>query len=497
MNLSFISKIFFTNTFYGFLKQGLAGIISIFLIPFFIYQAGDIVYGEYLLLQLFTIHGIFSYADFGITGSIVRYLTKYHASEDHKNFKNIFSSYFYLFALIGLIFSIFLYFNIETISYIFFRNSENIVDIKYSLIIISAMLLFNIPSLVVKSFFISIQKMWIVKIWEILYAIFFAIGVVYFLLYNFSFYGIFLFDLVLSLFLLILFSICGHISFKKYFTLSIFSFNYKSIKDSSEFSLYMFINKFIGLIVNKSPQLVLGAFFTANYLTYYTIFTKFPFLIKQIMGTLNSAVLPISVYLKEKNKLNEILSFLRFGTMLSIMSTFSIALYFIFYSDIILKFWVGEQYMFLSRELSIMMVWAMINTSSSFFVSMYNNINQLKIILPVSLFSLAIFIIGLLLSVVNEDISYIGLGFLLSALFSSISNILLLNHTFNIKYISYLKFILRYYLLSSLVVLLLYYLLFLLDIKVNLIVLITNLMFIIIVNFLLILREKNIIFLDK
>ena len=160
----------------------------------------------------------------------------------------------------------------------------------------------------------SIQKMWIVKIWEILYAIFFAIGAVYFLLYGFSFYRIFLFDLFLSLFLVILFSIWGYLSYKKYFSLSIFYFNYNSIKNSSEFSLYMFINKFIGLVMNKSPQLVIGAFFTANYLAYYTIFTKFPFLVKQIMGTLNSAVLPISVYLKEKNKSNEIVGFLRFGT---------------------------------------------------------------------------------------------------------------------------------------------------------------------------------------
>ena len=216
MKLSFINKIFFTNTFYGFLKQGLTGIISILLLPFFIYRVGDIVYGEYLLLQLFTIHGIFSYADFGITGSIVRYLSKYHASEDYKNFKYIFSSYFYLFALIGFLFSIFIYFNTDTITHIFFKNSENIVDVEYSLIIVSAMLLFNIPSLVIKSFFMSIQKMWIVKIWEILYAIFFAIGAVYFLLYGFSFYRIFLFDLFLSLFLVILFSIWGYLSYKKY-----------------------------------------------------------------------------------------------------------------------------------------------------------------------------------------------------------------------------------------------------------------------------------------
>ncbi len=493
MKLSFINKIFFTNTFYGFLKQGLTGIISILLLPFFIYRVGDIVYGEYLLLQLFTIHGIFSYADFGITGSIVRYLSKYHASEDYKNFKYIFSSYFYLFALIGFLFSIFIYFNTDTIAHIFFKNSENIVDVEYSLIIVSAMLLFNIPSLVIKSFFMSIQKMWIVKIWEILYAIFFAIGAVYFLLYSFSFYRIFLFDLFLSLFLVILFSIWGYLSYKKYFSLSIFYFNYNSIKNSSEFSLYMFINKFIGLVMNKSPQLVIGAFFTANYLAYYTIFTKFPFLVKQIMGTLNSAVLPISVYLKEKNKSNEIVGFLRFGTMISIMLNFPIAIYFILYSDQILKLWVGEEYIFLSSALSIMMIWTAINMSHSFFVSMYNHINQLKIILPVSLFSLSIFVIGLLFSVINEDIFYIGLGFLFSALFSSIANILLLNRTFNIRYTSYIKFILRYYFLSSLIVFLFYSFFLLLNINVNLTTLIGSLLFIILISCALISRQRNII----
>lgn len=494
MKFSFISKIFFTNTFYGFLKQGLTGIISIFLIPFFIYRVGDIVYGEYLLLQLFTINGIFSYADFGITGSIVRYLTKYHALSDHKSFKHILSSYFYFFILIGSLFSLLVYCNIDTITHIFFKNSNNIIDIKNSLFLISAMLIFNMPALVIKSFFTSIQELWIVKIWEILYAIFFAIGAIYLILYNFSFYNIFLFDLFLSLFLASLFSIWGSSLYKRYFSISIFDFSYNAIKNSSEFSFYMFMNKFIGLVVNKSPQLIIGAYFTANYLTYYTIFTKFPFLVKQLMGTLNSAVLPISVYLKEKNKSNEIVGFLKFGTMISIMLNFPVALYFIIYSDIILKLWVGEQYIFLSQELSIMMTWAAINISSSFFVSMYNNINQLKIILPVSLSSLAIFSIGLLFSVLNENIFYIVIGFLLSAVFASIANILFLNNTFKINPIYYIKYISRYYMLSSLSVFLFYYLFLLLNININLFTLFLGLLSIIILNLIIISRQKDIIF---
>lgn len=489
--LSSIKKIFYINTFYGFLKQGFTGIISILLIPFFILKIGDNSYGQYLLIQLFTVHGIFSYADFGITGSIVRYLAKHFSNKDHENFKLIFTSYFYLFTLIGFFCALLIFFNVDFILSTFFKNSDKIHDIEIAILIVGAMLLFNMPSLVIKSYFTSIQNLWIVKIWEILYSIFFALGALYLLNGNFTFSKIFIYDFFLSLILLIIFSFIGYKINKKYFSLSPSLFKWSSIVSSSEFSLYMFINKFIGLIINKGPQLIIGAFFTANYLTYYTIFTKFPFLVKQLMGTLNSAVLPISVFLNEKNKKNEISSFLKYGTMISILFNIPLALFMLIFSNHILEIWVGNDYVFLSNQFSLMMIWAMINTTSSFFVSMYNKIDQLKIILPVSLSSLSIFIFGLALSVINTDLYYVIYGFLCSAIFSSFVNIILLKKTFNISLFSYIKFIIPYYLLSMLIVFLFYKIFIFLEIGISFTSLLLFALTIFIVSFIFIARYKE------
>lgn len=491
MHSSLIKKIFYINTFYGFLKQGLTGIISILLIPFFILKIGDNYYGQYLLIQLFTVNGIFSYADFGITGSIVRYLAKHFSNKNQENFKLIFASYFYLFTFIGIFCALLVFFNVDFILSTFFKNSDKIQDIESAMLIVGAMLLFNMPSIVIKSYFTSIQKLWIVKIWEILYSIFFAIGALYLLNNNFSFSKIFIYDFLLSLLLVITFSFLGYKINKKYFTLSPSFFKWSSIVDSSEFSFYMFINKFIGLIINKAPQLIIGAFFSANYLTYYTIFTKFPFLVKQLMGTLNSAVLPISVFLNEKNKKNEISSFLRYGTMISVLLNIPLALFMLIFSNHILGIWVGYEYVFLSKQFSLMMIWAMINTSSSFFVSMYNKIDQLKIILPVSLCSLFIFLAGLVLSVINADLHYVIYGFLGSAIFSSFLNIIFLKKTFNISLLSYIKFIIPYYLLSGLIVFLCYKIFIFLQIGISFTSLFLFVLAILIVSFILITRYKE------
>ncbi|MGH9513959.1 MAG: polysaccharide biosynthesis C-terminal domain-containing protein [Terriglobales bacterium] len=95
----FETKRFFKNLGSSWFSLAVNMVIGVFLSPFIIHRLGDAAYGIWVLIFSFT--GYYGLFDLGIRSSIVRYVSKFAATDDHEDVSRLISTSFYTYSCIG------------------------------------------------------------------------------------------------------------------------------------------------------------------------------------------------------------------------------------------------------------------------------------------------------------------------------------------------------------------------------------------------------------
>ncbi|MBP1747633.1 MAG: hypothetical protein H6Q52_172 [Deltaproteobacteria bacterium] len=78
----------------------LGAIIQFMMMPFLVRHLGDTQYGIWILIMSFT--GFLGLFDFGVSGSVVKYVAEFKAKDDNEELNRVCSSAFYMFVAAGI-----------------------------------------------------------------------------------------------------------------------------------------------------------------------------------------------------------------------------------------------------------------------------------------------------------------------------------------------------------------------------------------------------------
>src|SRR5213594_2463166 len=83
------------------LALGLNIAVGFFLAPYIIHRLGDDAYGLWVLI--YSVTGSYGLFDLGIRSSVVRYVSKFNATDDRKELSRVISTSLFSYCCIGLI----------------------------------------------------------------------------------------------------------------------------------------------------------------------------------------------------------------------------------------------------------------------------------------------------------------------------------------------------------------------------------------------------------
>src|ERR1700680_22051 len=78
---------------------GINVIVGIFLSPFILHRLGDTAFGIWVLI--FSVTGYYGIFDFGIRSSIIRYVSKYTATQDIEEVNRLINSAMFTYTAVG------------------------------------------------------------------------------------------------------------------------------------------------------------------------------------------------------------------------------------------------------------------------------------------------------------------------------------------------------------------------------------------------------------
>ncbi len=435
---------FIKNTFLSVAQRLVTTVTTFLLMPYMILRMGSETYGYWLILQIFSIGGYLSLAEMGFQGSIVRYLTKYHAEKDHLEFKKLYLSGLTLFLALGVIcLIIILLFSKYLFLRVFSIPHSYEAELKAGLTAYAFSFVFQFPAIILKAFYTSIQDFFKLKLWETLNVVVFALAVVIVMFFSIRVSTIVIIEAIIQFVFFSIFFIVPLKRYKGIYSLNLKFYSTKSLLSISGMTYYLFFYKIFGLIYNRTPQIVIAYFLAPSFMTYYAIFSKIPRTLKVMQGMINSAVLPLAVSLdtlEQQDKMKYL--FLR-GTRYSFVLLMPAVIFSYIYAGDILNLWVGADFVFLVYYLRAYLVWHFLNFFISFGSSMYTRTEHFKYMLPYHIAGAAVFLLSSVFLIERYELWAILLGLILSSCIVLPINIFIINRVINFSFAEFFNYVLK------------------------------------------------------
>ncbi len=341
------------NTFYHTLSQILGYIFPFLLIPFIISKIGNTEFGIYVIAYGFV--GILNLLDTGVSTSYVRFISEYYNKKDTFSLNCIINSgiVFYLVftILLGLLGLFFLDFILKYINI----TPELYEKAKFSFHICLLIFVVATNSNMFTSILISLQKMYVNSLSNIVVIIINFILIITLLSLGFGIRGLLLGQLSTSILSTILSVILAY----KFLPQMRIGFKYlrlEYLKKMISFGLQMQVSKISSFLSEKYDEFLLSFFSIMNNVTFFNISSRIVRLGKNIPLILFQQVAPVAAELnakEEKEKINRLFSD---TTKYLTITTIPIFTYIFIFADFIIFTWVGNGYelsVFLLRVLII------------------------------------------------------------------------------------------------------------------------------------------------
>lgn len=340
------------NTLYAAYDKFITTGLGFIFIPVAINFLGKELFGVYLILTMFTVFGALSFLDLGLGTGVQYYISI--KKENKKQLQQMVITTLLLFLLISIFFSTIFYL---TIPYLVNFIDNTVVSndlLRYYLILLAINFFMQFLIIAYTSILEGMSLFYIVYRNNIIYNSIQIIIVSYLLSKNGNLNFVFEFFCFITAIRLTHF----HFIVNKYTRIQfkIYLLDMLLVMDLISYSLYIFINRIIGVINNQIDRLLIIKFLSPVWMTVYEIVTKPVAPIKLIVQILNATILPHIAELYESAQYEKIRFFYRDIVRYCYLIILPISIFLFFYLEIILRVWAGsdnEKYSYLSRVIII------------------------------------------------------------------------------------------------------------------------------------------------
>jgi len=327
----------------SYVSMFLSIIIGFIYIPILLHFLGKSQYGLYQLMG--SLIAYMAVMDFGLSGTITRYYSKYLSLNDEENQSNVLaiSSIIYTaISVIVLIIGAVIYFNLDSI----FSNSltiNELIKAKAIFIIMLVNIAITIPSHVFTAVINSHERFIFVRLLSIIQTLMQPFVVIAVMYYKADVIGLVIVQTLFNI---------SVIAIKVYYSLNrikikikLYSWNKYFVKEMIVFSFFIFLNMIIDQIYWKTDQIILGILSGTSAVAIYSIASQLDRYYINFSANINSVFLPrisgISAKTDDMTEINGMFNKvgrIQFAIMSLILTGF------ILYGKSFIVFWVGKDF---------------------------------------------------------------------------------------------------------------------------------------------------------
>ena len=331
----------FKNIFSCWIYYFIQLLVGFFLTPFMVHRLGNELYGVWILTL--TMSGYMGILDFGIRGSVVKYVAEFEAKKDFKTLNSVINSSLFIHLIAGLLTIIITLVASNFLSYFFKIRPEFIQDFKLCFIIVG----FNLSISLTLSIFGGIleghKRVDIVSGIELFSFILQSSTIAFCVLNG---YGIVV--LALSIFIISIFKhiirfaavyrLCGYLKLRLYLV------NKKTLKLIFSYSSLLFIFNSLRGFISSLPNIILGIFLGPIAITFYSIASRLVGYCITFLFTASTIFVPFISSFEASNDIERLSKSFTKGSKYTYMIMLFLVTILLFMGAPFIRLWMGEQF---------------------------------------------------------------------------------------------------------------------------------------------------------
>lgn len=332
---------------------GVNVLVGIFLSPFILHRLGDTAFGLWILI--FSVTGYYGLFDLGIRSSIVRYIAKYSANDEHDELNRLVNTAMFSYSCIGIVAMVVTLVATYYVDSIFKVPPEFLVTARWLLLMVGTSVSLGFPVGVFSGILEGLQRFYLLNFTSISSTLLRALLIVVALHHGCGLLTVALITVGLPL-------ISGLVNAIVVFHLLPLKFGSPYVNRSSfhriaSYSGTTFLIIVAGRLRFKTDALVIGTFVSAAAVTYFTIGSRLVDYASETVSSLAQIFIPMSSQSQAKGDLDGLRKILVLGNRACAFIIFPITAVLTILGKSVIEAWVGQRYVATSYRVLLILLY--------------------------------------------------------------------------------------------------------------------------------------------
>jgi len=327
-------------------------LVGIFLSPFIVHRLGDAAFGIWVLI--FSVTGYYGLFDLGIRSSIIRYVSKYTATDDRQKLTQFVNTALFSYTAIGLVSMVLTALLSSSIEHFFKIPPEMHSQARLLLLMVGASVSLGFPLGVFGGMLEGLQRFYILNWTSIGAALARAVLIVYFLNRG---YGLLTVALITVLLPLLSSILRGMVVFRLCpVALGLQHVDRASFRHMANYGGTTFLVMIALRLRFRTDELVLGAMMSAVAVTYFNIGARIVDYAAEFIGALAQVFVPMSSQSEATGDLDRVRKIYIAGNRACAFLMYPITAILIIFGKHIIRIWMGARYVPISYPVLLVML---------------------------------------------------------------------------------------------------------------------------------------------
>lgn len=332
---------------------GVNVVVGIFLSPFIIHRLGDDAFGLWVII--FSVTGYYGLFDLGIRSSIVRYVAKYSATEEHDELNRLVNTAMFSYTGIGVVAMTITLIAAHYVNSIFRIHPEFVSTARWLLLMVGASVSLGFPLGVFSGILEGLQRFYLLNFTSISATLLRAVLIVIALRHGYGLLTVALITVGLPLLggLVNTAAVFRHLRLR-------FGTQYvsrSSLRRIASYSGTTFLIIVAGRLRFKTDALVIGTFVSAAAVTYFTIGARLVDYASETVSSLAQIFVPMSSQSQAKGDLEALRKIFVVGNRACSFIIFPITAILTILGKSVIEAWVGSKYVATSYPVLLVLLY--------------------------------------------------------------------------------------------------------------------------------------------
>jgi len=320
-------------------------VTGIFLSPFILHHLGDTAFGVWVLI--FSVTGYYGLFDLGIRSSVIRYVSKYTATDENEELAKVVNTSLFSYSCIGLaslLLTLVLSFNVDHV----FRKvpADLLPTARWLLLMVGSSVAISFPLGVFGGFLDGLQRFYISNSTNVVATLLRTLFIVIALNRGYGLLMVAFITVILPLIAAILrVFIALHL---RPVPIGLRYVERATFRRIVNYSSSTFLIMVAGRLKFKSDEIIIGTMMSAAYITYFNIGNRIVDYAGQVVTTLAQVFVPMSSQSEAKGDINRLRKIFVVGNRVCAFIIFPICATLLILGRSVIEVWMGKKYVAMS-----------------------------------------------------------------------------------------------------------------------------------------------------